>query len=300
MRQQEYAFAAAFELQPRGWKTRISGPESLFSLPHFNDQQAVRCKATRRACKEPIHDIQTAFSTIERHSWLVAVLRGELFKPIAGHIGRIGHDDAIRAGRSGEQIGPNQPDSLLHSVLTYVAPSDGQRVRRDVRRIDAHAIAVMRDGNRQASAARAHIQDAVAGLKAAPGRESVFDEFGQRRPGYQHAFIDPEAQAREPGFPQQIRQRFALRHPAPGQFDDTVDQPDVRGRGPCLPGPTLLRANQPVRFIPGIVCAMPVGQVAFGEESRNALGPVCSRPSALERPAEFGDIHGLPMIRVVR
>ena len=158
----------------------------------------------------------------------------------------------------------------------------------------------MRHGNRQAPAARTHIQDAVAGMKAAPGCESVFDKFGQRRPGDQNALIDPEAQSRKPGFLKQVRQRFALRHPAPGQVDDALDQAGIRRRGPCRPGPALSRANQPIRFIPGIVGAMSVGQVAFGEESGEALGPVRSGSSALKRLSQFHGIHALPMIRVVR
>ena len=69
----------------------------------------------------------------------------------------------------------------------------------DIHRIHARARKRLRTRQRDAARSRAHVEQVLHARRGDPGREAPFDELGNGRAGNQHAFVDVERQAREPG-----------------------------------------------------------------------------------------------------
>ena len=77
-----------------------------------------------------------------------------------------------------------------------VRRGDRERGGRDVRGVDLRVGRIVRGRDRDAAAARADVEHAVAGLERAPRRERTLEDFRERRARHEHALVDGEAQIR--------------------------------------------------------------------------------------------------------
>ena len=129
----------------------------------------------------------------------------------APHVRRIRHDDIVGcAAERAEVVGPEQPHAPRRRMATHVA---ARHARAPPRRCRAHPRAPRagsRAGDRDAAGAGADIEHAPHAARVDPGREAPLDQLRERRARDQHARIDVQPQAGEPGDPGEVGRRDAL------------------------------------------------------------------------------------------
>ena len=156
-------------------------------------------------------------------------------------------------------------------MLFDVVLGHGQRVGGDIYRVHFRFREGVRAGNRDAAAAGTHIQN-VLRLMADQAFKVVVDQLANRRARHQHAFIDIELVAAEPGFVGQVGDRNALVHAADHALNDAVFFAGSQARGAHVfrnvQRQVERRQHQLYGFIPRIIGTVTVPDIG-GAEAAN-------------------------------
>ena len=167
-----------------------------------------------------------------------------------------------------------------------VGPSHDQSAPIHVHRVDPSRGEASRQRNRQTAAAGADIQRGCNRARHHPGRELLFDQLGEGRAGYQHAFIDEEPQAGQPTFLEQIGQRPAFGHPTYRKLNNARPLPGIRPTAGPVFGPVHHSDHQPGGLIPRVGRAMTEREVVVCEPALHRFNGACHVDARLE--AESG------------
>lgn len=175
--------------------------------PDFQGQQA----SWRQKASGMVQDSCRGFHPVgaghEREPRFVAVLGREARHVRLGHVGWIGDDQVEGALESREQVRLDEVYPVGHTVPLDIHRGYRKRVHRDVRGDHAAGGKGQCQRNGNAATARADLEDAMYSGRLQPRLEAAHDEFREGRPGDQHALVDMERQAGEPGLTRQVWQR---------------------------------------------------------------------------------------------
>ncbi|MNO94415.1 hypothetical protein D3C76_860330 [compost metagenome] len=134
-------------------------------------------------------------------------------------------------------------------------------------------------GDADATGAGAKVEDARRVLRQ-PGGETLLDQLGDRRTGHQHALVDHEGHAAEPGLAEQIGHRHALFDAAEEQLAQVrafvLFQATVQVAVGDLVRQVQSAQHQLAGLIPGIVGAMTEEQV-FSMETADSPANVITQ-----------------------
>ena len=145
----------------------------------------------------------------------------------------------------------------------------------------------MRDGDRDAAAARADVEHAVTGTQRAPRRETALDHLRERRARYEHALVDRKPQTGEPRLADEIRERLARLHSLHREIERRERDLALGRRAPIeIVSPTLHVPQQPERLVARVVGAMAEHELVRREKIRERrerrFAVVCAEQPLLE------------------
>src|ERR1700683_11256 len=114
-RQQKYAAAAAFEVQPRQRQLRKRASHGSLGVARLDDQDAARSQMARRVAHYRANRVQSPTPRGERNARLVPVFGGQRRELPRADIGRIADDDIVGlTGERTEMIGFDEAHALAH------------------------------------------------------------------------------------------------------------------------------------------------------------------------------------------
>ena len=156
-------------------------------------------------------------------------------------------------------------------MLFNVVLGHGQRVGGDINRVHFRFREGVSAGNGDTAAPGTHIQN-VLRLMADQAFKVVVDQLTNRRARHQHAFIDIELVAAEPGFVGQIGDRNTLVHATDDALNDAVFFAGGQARGAHvfrnIQRQVEGRQHQLHGFIPRVVGTVSVPDIG-GAEAAN-------------------------------
>ena len=126
-------------------------------------------------------DVQAVVACREAQHRLVVIFRRQLGNLPRRHVGWVADNEVIAfAGQRLEQIRAQRPNAVLKLIAIDITARDRQGFRRNIRDIDSRLGKGQRTGNADTAAAGAQIQYPPQVLLPHPGREALFDQFGDR------------------------------------------------------------------------------------------------------------------------
>jgi hypothetical protein len=121
-----------------------------------------------------------------------------------------------------------------------------------------------------------------------PGREAVFEQFGEVGARHDHARIDMEAELAEPGFVQQVGRRQAMDHALLQAFQQRValaaGKAGIEERLQRIARQVQGGEQDPDRLVPGIVGAVAEMQAGLVEAADGPAQPVAQGDSSSVAP----------------
>ena len=154
------------------------------------------------------------------------------------------------------------------TVILDILLGHRQRVIRDIHRVHFRFREGVGAGDSDAAAAGAHIEDMARRVGDQAG-EAVFNQFADRRARHQHAFVDIELVAAEPGFISEVGNRYTLVDAADNALNDAVTLAGGKARAAHIFRNIQRQPergqDQLYRFVPRIVGAVTVPDPGGGK-----------------------------------
>ena len=168
--------------------------------------------------ENPPNDVEPVRAARMGHARLGGVFGRKFRQRLGVDIGRIGQNEIVaRDFKRREQIAFDQPHAIGKPVLFDIAPGDGERVGRKVRRVDARVGKDARGEDRDRAPARAEVENAGDVLRIAgqpvvlgEGRDQQFADEAARR---DDALVDVERHAPDIGAVQEVGRGLPRGHP---------------------------------------------------------------------------------------
>ena len=186
-------------------------------VPTSTSSDPVGDRWAARLGQDAAHDLEPIGAAVVGDPRLGRIFGRKGRQRLGADVGRIGDNEVVAlAGVGGEQIGAQQRNALLQSIVAHIALGDGERILRDVARIDRRIRERQGRQNGQATRPRAKIQDRADGQRIksqrplVAGRSHVlaqqFADIGARHNG---SLVDKEGVPLDPGLLRDIGGRLA-------------------------------------------------------------------------------------------
>ena len=253
--------AAVLEVQPGEVHFRVQGFDMHLAVADFHHQDALLGEVVGGFGQHAPHQVQAVVATGQAQGRLVVVLVRHVGEVFGVHIGRIGNDQVeALAGQAVETIALHGVDALFQTMPLDVAVGHFQRLEGQVAEHHFRVGEGIGAGDADAARAGAQVEDARR-LGRQPGRETLADQFGNRRARHQHALVHLERQAAEPGLAEQVGGRHAFADAALDQAAEQVAlvilQPTVQvGVGHFIRQMQGTQ-HQHAGLVPGVIGSMP-------------------------------------------
>ena len=267
-------------VEPDGGQVGEGLVDQFLVVADLDGDDAARIQMLARLVQDAPHHVESIAPGGECQGRFVSVFGGQGLHRRRRDIGRVADDQVVTAPLGlGEEVGLDGMHAVFEAVVGNVAARDFKRFRRDVDGVDRGIGKGVGHDDGQAARAGAQVERRCDGLRVFdPGREAVFEQFGEIGTRHDHARIDMEAELAEPGFVQQVGRRQAMHHALLQAFQQRVAL--AAGKA-CIEKRLQRVARQmqggkhdPDRLIPGIVGAVAKMQAGLVEAADGPAQPV--------------------------
>ena len=270
--------------QPR--ERELAGVAVVADLDH---QHALRIEEARGVAQDASHRVEPVLAARERHHRLVPVLGRQLVHRVGRDVRRVADDEVVGLFRQvGEQVRADQVDAVGEAVFGDVALRDGERVGRQVDRVDVGVRIGVREQDREAARAGAQVERRGDRRRVADERgEPVGQQLGDERARDDHALVDVEAELAEPGLVRQVGGRHALVDAPREQLGEPrplgVREPGVEERLEPVQRQVQRVQDQVRGLVVAVGRAVAEREPGLAEAGHRVAQPVAQRDEVLDR-----------------